>query len=181
MIRNAIFACLTTSLKCLTAHYPPTSPPLFHLPPRNFAFFFSFWTLDIPESCFFQRVVFCLWSLRYNNLQRIEKRKRKRKVFEWCKEWWALIPKERITVMITRSRYCWLVILVLARAAFFSVSSPTWFMTCPPPLVLIPSLPLHSRQHEFLCVSDWNSRHSHVKKTLLMNFSETLKFCLCKL
>lgn len=65
--------------------------------------------------------------------------------------------------MITHSRYCWLVILGLARAAFFSVSYPTLFMICPPPLV--PSLSVSlSLSSTVLACSVWNSRPSYISK-----------------
>ena len=55
------------------------------------------------------------------------------------KKTWVLIQELEVATTITPLRFCWLVILVLARVVFSSASSPTLTpsITSPPPLVLL--------------------------------------------
>lgn len=146
---NCHFVCLTAKSQTYTTGQPHHQ---YLIHPTKFRIFTSYLCLCLclclclPKLCLSKCFVYDEYGEKnWHGMEEFVEnwgRKKEKKSFEWYKEWWGLVQKEGITVMITHSRYCWLVILVLARAAFFSVSYLTLFMICLPPLV--PSL---SHQH----------------------------------
>ena len=143
-------------------HYPPTPSPVSHPPHEISHLPLTSLSLSVfvSQNCVSQSVLFMMKMEKRTDMEEYaenwgrkkERKKEREKNFEWYRERWGLVQKEGITVMITHSRYCWLVIRVLARAAFFSVSYPTLFMICHPPLVPSLSLSLSLSHQQFLHV-----------------------------